>query len=69
MIFLDLVGGGGKEKSSFVIIGSNCVVLLFLDKSLGDVGDAGRYDESDPFTDDVEGVATLSVSWNAVGGR
>jgi hypothetical protein len=56
MIFLDLVGGGGNAKSSLVITVPCCVAGLFIDRSAGDVGDTGRYEESEPL---AEGVAEL----------
>ena len=63
MIFLDLVGGGGRAKSSFVITGLDCVAGLFRESSAGDAGDTGRYDESDPLADGVaELVLARSVS-------
>ena len=53
MIFLDLVGGGGRAKSSFVMFGPCWVAGRFRERCAGDVGDTGRYDESDPFAEDV----------------
>ena len=53
MIFLDLVGGGGSAKSSFVITGPDWVAGLFLEVPAGDEGDTGRYEESEPFADGV----------------
>ena len=67
MIFLDLVGGGGSAKSSLVMIGPPGRLR---DKSAGELGDTGRYEESEPLAEDVdELVLALSSSWKAVGGR
>ena len=68
MIFLDLVGGGGRAKSSFVITGPDPGADLFRDSSAGEAGDTGRYDESEPFADGVPELA-LSGSWKDVGGK
>ena len=56
MIFRDLVGGGGSAKSSFVITGLDAIAIAgrFRDKSAGDGGDTGLYDESEAFPDGVE---------------
>ena len=69
MIFLDLVGGGGSAKSSLVKTGPSGAKRL-RDKSAGELGDTGLYDESEPLAEDVdELVLVLSNSWKAVGGR
>jgi len=70
MILRDLVGGGGKAKSSFVITEGPCGADLFFASPDGDVGDAGLYEESEPLAEGVSELAlALSVSWNALGGR
>lgn len=61
MILRDLVGGGGKAKSSFVITGP---VFCLLRGASREVGDAGLYDESEPVPEDaVELVLARSCSW------
>lgn len=70
MIFLDLVGGGGRAKSSFVTTEPVCDIVLFLDNFAGDAGDTGRYEESEPLADDsADAVLACSASRYAVGGR
>lgn len=70
MIFLDLVGGSGRAKSSLVTTASEWAAGLFLDRSAGDAGDTGRYEESEPLIEGLlEIVLALSASCNAFGGR
>lgn len=59
MIFRVLVGGGGRLKSSLVMTGPAWVTALFLDTSAGEVGETGRYEESEPLAD---GVAELVLA-------
>jgi hypothetical protein len=50
--------------------GPACVTGRFLGWSVGEEGDPGRYEESEPFADGVaELILALSASGKAVGGR
>lgn len=71
MIFLDLVGGGGRAKSSLVMMEPDWVDWRFRDISAGEAGDTGRYDESEPLAEGVEEALARSVGsvGKAVGGR
>lgn len=70
MILRDLVGGGGRAKSSFEISVPDWIAGRLRDKSAGDGGESGWYDESEPLAEGVEERLLMpSASRNAVGGR